>query len=463
MTRKVRLGLLAKPMNHLPHRRRPLSSPAARGRHRYCVEATSENGAAGNTYKSNPNCAEVQVHWEALVIGKVVSKGTVAQGVEVKWELKKTSLKGTVHTSATGRFEIHVRDLKNEIFAQYKAETRPQTETADLEVVVSKGTDTFTCEDGVQVCGGKDTVTDHVFPEAKYKLVAEYLKFQYDELDVVRIQHAPIVPFDGRVAFPLTHHVFAAGDGTSTLESTLPSPFDAGNSKCYIKAARVCAHDYDLFDSIIKCTNTNSKGEYHIPVAVHTRVRVAVDWKSHVFVLNTGSSAKSALSALVSQEPTSQAGVKTTIVSVATSATDTRHVDLADVSGQIVTLGAHATQCGMKIGTEAMFQISVEPREYVCEPSPEMTVVVPTSVLTHTRVMLPGHDIQVTLDAVEPAWPEVTDASDKGYFTRVRNRTRDLKLVAVSEKRIKDAAAGGGGQGGGTPSAGTAEPVERYE
>ena len=423
-----------------------------RGRHKYCVEATSENGAAGNTYKSQPNCDEVQVHWESLLIGKVISKGTMAQGVggvEVKWQLKTTKLGGTVRTNAAGRFEIHVKDLDDEILAQFEAGKRDQTATVDIDIVVSKGTDTFTCEDMIKTCGGKDVITGHVFPEAKYTLVAEYLKFQYDELDVKRIQHAPIVPFDGQVAFPLTHHVFPAGDGESTLDSSLPSPFGA-DSKCYIKKAEVCTYDFDFNNMPIHCTETDMAGKYHIPVAVHTRVRVEVTWKSHVFEL----ARDSIEDFLVSDELFNKKSVP--IVSVVTSESATRHVDFVDVSGQIVTLGAHATQCGFAIGTEALFKISVKPLAYVCHPSSEMMVVVPTSVITHTRVMLPGHDIQVTLDAVEPGWPQVTDASDIGYFSRVKNRTRDLNLVAVSETRLggQDPTGGGGGN---------AEPVERYE
>lgn len=106
-----------------------------------------------------------------------------------------------------------------------------------------------------------------------------------------------------------------------------------------------------------------------------------------------------------------------------------------DVSGQIITLGTHGTRCRNPVGTEAVFLVKIPLIAHTCAPSYEMEVVIPTTGQTRTRVMLPGQLMDITLVAVEPAWPEITDKSDTGYFHRLRNRTRFEDLLHVSENR----------------------------
>ena len=314
---------------------------------------------------------------------------------------------------------------------QWLGGLRPQTDTVAVNIIVSKGTDPFVCEDNVRICGGMDTITGHVFPAAAYTLAAEYLKFTYDELDVIRILHAPIVPLDGDVGFPLTHHVFPAGDTTSTLDSTLAKPFATAN-RCLISAARVCAFDFDVHNMQINCTTTDAFGKYHIPVAQHTRVDVTVEWNDHTFALIQEGNIKPEL---ITEEDVN--GARVPIINIGSSKEDTRRIDYRDVTAQIIDLGAHGTRCRKPISNEAIFQMTVPKQSYPCFPSNEMTVVIPTTEMTHTRVMLPGHTIMATLDALEPAWPQITDSTDLGYFQRLGNRTRELRLREVSTKRIQ--------------------------
>jgi len=187
-----------------------------------------------------------------------------------------------------------------------------------------------------------------------------------------------------------------------------------------------------------------------------------------------------------------------------------------DVTGQTVKLGVHGTACRHPLADAAVFRVSVPILHYKCEPGNEMEVVLATPVQTYGRVMLPGQDVHVTLDALEPAWPQVTDASDtvrivsrstspqwwpirfrlalraydaprwgarvasptesryihthpqnitalgreQGYFYRLRNRTRALPLMAASADNQALAA-----HAGIVPpnSLRDAEPAEEYE
>ena len=111
-------------------------------------------------------------------------------------------------------------------------------------------------------------------------------------------------------------------------------------------------------------------------------------------------------------------------------------VNYRDVTGEIIKLGAHGTQCRLPIGTSATFAVKVPVSEYVCSPSNEIFVDMPTELQTWGRTMLPGHTVDLTLVAVEPAWPQVTDASTLGYFHRLRTRARRTKLLQASEERL---------------------------
>ena len=70
-----------------------------------------------------------------------------------------------------------------------------------------------------------------------------------------------------------------------------------------------------------------------------------------------------------------------------------------------------------------------------CFPSDEVEVVLSTTEETTSRIMFPGQVTEITLAAVEPAWPQVTDASDTGYFYRTRERTRRNDWLKTSTNR----------------------------
>ena len=111
-------------------------------------------------------------------------------------------------------------------------------------------------------------------------------------------------------------------------------------------------------------------------------------------------------------------------------------VNHRDVTGEIVKLGAHGTQCRLPIGTTATFAVKVPVSEYMCSPSNEIFVDMPTELQTWGRTMLPAHVVDLTFVATEPAWPQVTDASTVGYFHRLRTRARRTDLVKASEERL---------------------------
>ena len=353
--------------------------------------------------------------------------------------------------------QIHIRDVDNELLAQSQGPgaVRKQTDTVDVTITVSKGTDPFQCEDMAQICGGMDTVTGIHFPPAVYTLVADYMKFKHDLLDIRRIIHSPIVPFDGQVSFPVAHHVFPTGEAEESLGSILPleQPFESPN-KCFIPQATICVSDYERANTMIACTKTDTEGKFHVPVGIHSLVTATVEWNAHTFALVEGSNIATDL--ILKQNVVAEDGKASveTIFVVRDSQSDLRHVDFTDRSGQIIHLGAHGTHCRKSMSTEALFKVQVSPTAYKCDPRNDMEVIIPTALLTYTRVMLPGHDITITLDALEPAWPQVTDKSDFGYFHRLRQRTRRLDLLDESVARIQLEQ-----QAGGTPRP---EPVLEY-
>ena len=103
-------------------------------------------------------------------------------------------------------------------------------------VHISKDHDPFVCQHSAsELCGGKDEVSKEKevrFPtvkgtstfdddsdsRARFTFDATYLKFTHDVLEVHTITHAPIVPIDGIVYFPLRHHVFESGSAASTRQ-----------------------------------------------------------------------------------------------------------------------------------------------------------------------------------------------------------------------------------------------------
>ena len=270
-------------------------------RHRYCLSAMSENGAAAIVYKSSPACFATEVIWESAIVGQVTGKkdNQPVPNVVLEWHVNGTALRGTAHTDDDGRFELYIRDPANQLDRQARDPThwRTQTDTVDVTVHVSKGNDPFLCQyDIAALCGGKDETTNTLFPDAVFVWQATYLKFDSDFFNFRRLTHAPIVPVDGVVYFPITHHVFRAGDVASMTaspagEAQLPwiHPDTAGLKRCFVHTGAtmaVCMKDYEMQESVIKCVGTNGRGEYHIAAPIGSRVFLEVSYKNHVFVLD---------------------------------------------------------------------------------------------------------------------------------------------------------------------------------
>ena len=143
------------------------------------------------------------------------------------------------------------------------------------------------------------------------------------------------------------------------------------------------------------------------------------------------------------------------VLTITDSKTSHLNVDFQDVTGQIINLGAHGTKCRYPIADNAIYSIRAPAIKYRCANNDnEVDVVIPVPAQTDGRVLLNGFVADITLEALEPAWPHVTDAGDLGYFYRLRNRTRRWDFLQSSKAR-EDAAM----QGQAPP----AEPVEEFE
>ena len=300
----------------------------------YCIEATSNSGAATRIERSAPTCSRHRVFWEATRVGVVTAKGTglPVAGVTVSWRVTGSSLAGQVVTEGDGRFEIHIRDVTHELWDQVYGQARLSYEAVDIVAEVKKGNDPFACE-GVlhKLCGGKDTVSNYNFPPrafaednavegggAVFLWTATYMKFTHDALEVLQVVHAPIAPVDGEVYFALQHHLFAPGDGRSTRYDlaadasflpqvpvpstsslTEPTGLQVAN-KCYVKVGEtaggsvnpgssetICMYDYDANEGLVQCTGTDATGKYHLPAAMNSRVFLIVRKGGHRFLMDT--------------------------------------------------------------------------------------------------------------------------------------------------------------------------------
>ena len=402
---------------------------------RYCVTALAENGASAITYESNAVCQEHQVFWESTVLGRVVAKGhhTPQEGIRMDWKIPGTeTLNGTVYTDGDGQYEIHIRDVAMELYNQFLDpldESRSTLDTVTILVMPSEvgKNSQFICPDGAAICGGYDEVTDEPFPPAVYPFQATYLKFKHGESERLNMMYAPIAPFDGQVYFPLMLHMFEPGDRMTTLGHTLPSEAASeAESLCYIRAAAVQVFDYDVNEILIKEQLTTADGKFHVAVPQHSRVTVKVLWRKHEFVFDGQNLSPALFTKLPTTNPVATMmpsadglPIDVTVFTVLDPA-DYRQINMRDTTGEIIRLGAHGSMCRNKIGEQAAFSITVPPSEYACGPSNELNIELPTDIRTYGRVMLPAHLVDITLLALEPNWPEVTDAGELGYFHRLR-------------------------------------------
>ena len=369
--------------------------------HQYCVAAASTQGK--ETALTSPACAEQSIFWEATLPGRVVGKGTELPvgGVIVDWEIrdmaKGSLLHGREETDGDGRYEIHIADHQQEVLSLFseidgnrgkcvtdaasphfgKGVCKGQTgwqryDTVEVIVYVSKGTDPFVCGGLIglmgALCGGKDETTGVAFPpiadgadflaanratlldgspsRAVFKYTATYLRFQHDALELVekRIHHAPIVPFDGKVYFPLQHHVFETGDAATMRPSLAARDSEfahrtAGVQKCFINteahpASSVCLYDYDFGQTPIKCTDTDVNGYYHVAAPMNSRVFVKVRHENHAFKLDKSSVAADGGKVEVGHDSAAPPGTDSTL-DVLVVGTDHRqliHVDLQVIS-----------------------------------------------------------------------------------------------------------------------------------
>lgn len=219
------------------------------------------------------------------------------------------------------------------------------------------------------------------------------------------------------VAFPpdtATDQLGARG-ATSPQEHSFPKlkaavTAKATVNKCYIdtrqggsETVSVCMFDYDRRGALINCTDTNHLGFYHIPTPMHTRVFLKVAWRSHTFKLDAENIHGSLLANLIDSQ-----GNAVHVISVPDSHEQLRRVDFQDVTGQFMRVGVHGTKCRFNVANEAIFSVQIPRTLYHCEPRNDLEVVVPVSTMPFARVLLPAHPMNLTLDALEPHWPQVS-------------------------------------------------------
>ena len=397
-------------------------------------------------------------------------------------------------SNGAGSFEIHIRDDSHEIWTQVLAGERATYDTVNVVADVKKGDDPFGCQQSMAtLCGGRDTVSMELFPPvigeagvegggARFNWKATYMKFDHDSGDAMQqtIIHSPIASLDGRLYFPMIYHLFEQGDRVSAettpraRESTLPHvDVDAAGAdlnRCFINTIQhdqhtaVCLHDYDLGEGIIKCTGSDANGKYHLAAPLNSRVFVQVSYGEHTFELDVKNIEQWKLLAKKLPRTAAIPGTPThawvlTVHPAHKGAFN--NVNLQDTTGQIMSVDTHGTHCRLGLGEEAVYTLRVPYTRHICTPSNEIEITVPTGRSTRSRLMLPGQLTDVTLEALAPAWPQVTDFGELGYFHRRRNRTQRFDLLAVSKARL--VLAKGNPDGAATAVDEPEEPVAEFE
>ena len=473
------------------------------------LEVVWESTIAGNVLAkgSSKPVAGVTIAWEivgtALLKGTVVTDGAGYYEIHIKDTDKEITAKRAKatgspdspwHDVATVPVVLHVFKGDDPFLCQ--------------DVAIGAG-------GAAALCGGKDTHTGVMFPpvaeeadavpapgdepayanydnRARFLLQATYMRFSHSQEDMrqTRIFHAPISPVDGTLYFAMQAHVFGAGDRTTTRvtpaarDSEFPH-LPRQSKRCKIQTSKravapagdavasggtgdagakqaVCLKDYDRGGGTIKCVDTDVNGRYHFAAPQNTRVYVEVTYRSHSFRLDAGNIASDLVSATVLSGAGNRAGneepLTTHLLHVTADVSALTNVDFQDVTGQVVTLGTHGTKCRHHLADEAFFSVRAPASEYLCESNGDaVDVAVNVNAPTFGRVLLPGHVLDITLEDLAPAWPEVTDASDVGYFYRVRTRTRRRDYLTTSEERAKPSESDSG------TAAPPVTPVEEYE
>lgn len=428
---------------------------------KYCIRAVSKGAAGSEGYSSPAVCEDLSVNWEAGIQGRVLARqGNIPiEGVEVSWEIRNAT--GYVSASSAtvdapralsdhdGRFFLHLIEEKSNLENVILDKT--QTRTIHLKYSKRVGRSElfheFLCPGGVK-CGGVDPA-DSTFDDFKHRVTATHLVFDTP----ASVVDATTLPFTGNVFFPL--EVQDLPEGTDPNQAlTWPERWSrspdqatnvAGEMRCPLRDARVCQHAYTSSAEELACATTKPDGTYELAAvpSIPTIIRVTLgDHEPSQFQRRQGDHAaggmsepKPSLTPDVDCLPErSNCDVEVFAIEPnESSESNVSHNGLnkmhyEDRTTAALNVDVHGTLCKYPLGDVAFVKFSVP----YC--GSKTVALQQTPRKEYNLVQLPAHVFDVTLDAVEPPYPEATDPSQMGYFHRLRTRSRRIDLSAEPTK-----------------------------
>lgn len=100
-------------------------------------------------------------------------------------------------------------------------------------------------------------------------------------------------------------------------------------------------------------------------------------------------------------------------------------MDYEDQTTRLLNVDVHGTLCKHPLGNMAFVKVAVAGSRQL---DMHTALDLPTSYQTSNLVQLPAQAFDITLDAVEPSYPEATSFTQLGYFHRLRKRTQRVDL-----------------------------------
>lgn len=310
-------------------------------------------------------------------------------------------------------------------------------------------------------CGGDPRVSNPL-PSAEEVLKVRHFHFQQDRDEHLVIVEASSVPFGGRVYFPL-YNLLLPRSESNPDEHSWPWSYSAdGVRECSLQKAEVCMFNYDNAGTAIVCVDSDENGEYVLPAPIGLQLYVKITLGSHTrfvrnqlrgsgqgrFLVQPSIQAQKQVPGSNNNNNNDEEAVE--VFTFEEGALPYQNMDYEDRTSRVLHLDAHGTLCKFRLGTETTFSIKAP------GSCGSMEMVMPTSRFTDGHVLLPAHPFEVTLESVDPPYPEVTDKSrllikEKyakyilnfyiirfGYFHRLRTRSVYIDLFEGSVESVED-------------------------
>ena len=417
------------------------SGRAVGSTHKYCVKATAMIGAGAGEYSSPPSCTTLTVAFNTAFRGKVLTHQAKlpVEGVTVTYKVASTGTTGSAVSAKDGSFRFHIVDTKSSLNVEdVVVSFRKQTKTASGTI-----DHLFQCDGSL--CGpGIDKKTKKAYPDAQRVIKLSHLSFHTD----IIIGEASSVPFTGTVSFPSVRPYPLKRGTAAPAQGAWPwgEAETMKTTPCYLPKAKVCLLNYKLGNTLVACDTTDSQGRYSLAAPLGLHVVVQVQYASHGMFVRSPTSRKMDATGTANglvrgkfvtwKNETQMATQEVKLVEMyyiaETSGRDLwTGMHFEDRTTKRVTLGAHGTLCKLPLGDKTMFDVQHATGN--CYAGAKHTVL-DTKTHADASFLMPAHLLDVSLDSVDPAYPQATDAGQMGYFHRLRNRTQRIDLVEVKDE-----------------------------